>query len=126
MEVFDVFYGKEAAGTVLLKKEGLYYNLSCHCKLIEGLLRLVAYGEHDTVPIGICAPEGTGIGICRKLSAKRLGPPPWRFALLDVKPEVFVPLGGELPTVVLQNLEKARFCTRDGMPGLLFSYLPEL
>ena len=125
MDVFDVFYGGQIVGSVTVRKEGLYYLLSCHCKRIEGILRLVLHRGAERVSVGICAPEGTGIGICRRLPIKLLGMPPWRFALTEGDGEVFVPLGGTLPTVVLRNLDLASFCTRDGKPGLLFPYLPE-
>ena len=125
MEVFDVRYNNEIVGRVTVKKEGLYYVLSCRCKPLDGILRLVLHRDDVTVPIGVCAPEGSGMGITRKLPTKRMGLPPWQFALSDGNGEVFVPLGGELPTAVLQNIENARFCNRNGKPGLRFDYLPE-
>ncbi|MBR4864184.1 MAG: hypothetical protein IKU07_06370 [Oscillospiraceae bacterium] len=126
MEVFDVFHGGEAVGSVTVKREGLYYLLSCHCKRLEGVLRLVLHRENGCVSVGICVPEGAGMGICRRVPIKRLGAPPWQFSLTEGNKEVFVPLEGALPTAALVNLESARFCRREGQPGLLFPYLPEL
>ncbi len=127
MACYDVFYREEKVGCVTVEREGLYFVISCRCKLVSGLLRLILETESGSVVIGVCAPEGAQMGIRRKLPSKQLGDGPWKFILSESTHsgrEVFVPLGGELPTWCLQNLERARFLVRSGQPGLLFSYLP--
>ncbi len=124
MESYHVTFNDENVGTVTVERQGLYFVISCRCRRIAGVLRLVLQREKERVPIGVCIPEGSGMGICRRLPAKHLKDPPWHFFLAEDKEENFVPLGGELSTDVLQNLYQARFCLQDGKPGLVFPHLP--
>ena len=125
MECYEVFYENKPVGTVTAEKQGLYYLLTCRCRSLDGMLRLMLRGSAGTVPIGICSPAGKGIGIRRKIATKQLGHMPWEFFLSSGEKEEFIPLGETLPTEILENLPRARFCRRDNVPGLLLPYLSE-
>jgi hypothetical protein len=101
-------------GTVELKREGLYYFLSCRCRLCDGEIhRLYAEGEK----IGVLIPDRGELVLETKVAAKRLKEG-CAFSL-DGKPENFILI---CPGEVFPHLDKLRsskLVFRDGEPGII-------
>lgn len=112
---YDVTLNGQAVGTVELNREGLYYRLSCRCRMVDNEIhRLYADGER----IGVLVPERGALILNTKMAGKRLKDG-CNFTL-DGQNERFIPI---LPGDAFGHLDKlrtGRLVFRDGQPGLVY------
>ena len=112
--IFDVTRDGQAVGTVQVKREGLYYYISCRCRVADGEIhRLYAGGEG----IGVLIPEKGELILTTKVAAKRLKDG-CAFSL-DGNPRNFIPIRPGEPFEHLDKLRAGRLAWRDGRAGLV-------
>ena len=71
---YSITSGEENIGNVQVERQGLYYRISCRCKL-TGCVRynlLVVSGE-NTVDLGLCVPKDGVFGVDTSIPIKRVG-----------------------------------------------------
>ena len=110
----EVTYQGQAVGTVEIKREGLYYRVSCRCRLVDGdIHRLYADGEK----LGVLIPDRGELTLDTKVAAKRLKKG-CSFSL-DPNRDDFIPICPGEPFGHLDKVRDSRLVLRDGVPGLI-------
>ena len=105
---------EQAVGTVELKKEGLYYRISCRCIMMDDRIhRLHADGEG----LGVLIPENGELVLHTKIASKRLKAG-CAFSL-DGAAESFFPIRPGESFDHLSRLRRGHLGFREGEPGLI-------
>lgn len=124
--ICDILMADKPIGTARIKKEGLYYNIHCTCKLSGAVIcRLVACCGSKQQDLGICVPMNGQFGVQTKIPVKRLGE---GAMVIRVEPnhgdvsKRFVPIRAEEPFAYIDKLQNAYFAFRNKQPGVI---LPE-
>lgn len=125
VETHELSLNGQTVGTVYIKRRGLYYHITCRCKLPSvGMYRIKAFSETAETDLGICIPMGTHFGIETNLPVSRLGEGELTFQIVAKNQEAasrFVPIDPETPFAYISKLEKARLSYRDGIPGVMIA-----
>jgi hypothetical protein len=113
---YDVTLVGEVVGRVNLRREGLYYRVSCRCRVEDDKVhRLYAAGEK----LGVLIPEHGELTLETRVAAKRLKTG-CEFTL-NQKSGEFIPIRPGEPFDHLDKLRKGRFAFRDGEPGMFLN-----
>ena len=73
-ETYDITYDGAHVGNAKMKKQGLYYSISCRCRLPDaGLYRIHAIAGGRREDLGICVPMGDAFGMDKMIPVKYLG-----------------------------------------------------
>lgn len=113
LQNFDVTYDGQTVGRVKLEREGLYYRLSCRCRVQDNEIhRLYADGEK----IGVLIPENGDLVLETKVAAKRLKKES-TFSL-EEKIRNFIPIHPGEVFGHLGKLRQAKLAFREGEPGI--------
>lgn len=105
---YEVALAGEKIGKVCLTRWGLYYEISCRCRSVAGqMLELVAQCNGQCHELGLLAPVDGGLGLDRRIPAKRLGEGVLAFFALPREREVLVSVRPEEPFAYLQQLQCA-------------------
>ena len=104
------------AGTVEVRREGLYCRLHCRCKSFDGgIHRLYA----DDRKLGVLIPDRGELVLETKVAAKRLQE--GCVFTLDGSRENFIPIHPGEAFSHLDKVHRAKFVFRDGEPGMIWS-----
>ena len=119
---YDVMLGSEKRGTVTVTGRGLYWEISCRCRLhSEVMQELVARIGEKRVKLGLLVPED-GIYCLKTRIPKKEIP---KFEGFTLQPrherveEAFYPLKPEEPFAYLHRLEDAYLASRGSQMGLV-------
>ena len=113
-EVFDVTRGGQAVGRAEIKREGLYWRISCRChRYDEEIHRLYAGGEK----IGVLIPEGKELVLEARVAAKRLKEG-CCFSLDEDRTD-FVPICPGETFACLDKVRLGRLTIREGQMGMV-------
>lgn len=113
-EIFDVTLDGQTVGTVRLKREGLYYQVYCRCRVADGEIhRLYAGGEK----LGVLIPENGELVLNTKVAAKRMKEG-CAFTIGE-NSEKFIPIRPGEAFEHLDKLRTGRLGWRAGKMGLL-------
>lgn len=113
LQNFDVTYDGQTVGRVELEREGLYYRLSCRCRVQDSEIhRLYAGG----VKLGVLIPDGGELVLETRVAAKRLKEG-CSFSL-EEKRETFIPIHPGEAFGYLGKLRLAKLAFREGEPGI--------
>lgn len=121
---FDVFLQQKPVGTVILRKQGLYYQLECLCPVpMPERCDLVLVCDGKEMNLGICVPYAKGFGLKTRMKTAAIGEGDIRFVLspkdLPRKTE-FYPVFEDKPFESIERLEYAHLQIRGGQPGIVF------
>lgn len=120
--IYDIMLDGQTMGKAEVKTQGLYYAISCRCRLSgNSVYKLTVICGDDTENLGILVPEGGSFVLRTRLPKKKLpkGKPQFHAALKH--PELsgkFVPLCPEEPFAYLARLKHAFLEVRDGQTGI--------
>lgn len=121
--VYDVSFGNQSVGKVIVQRQGLYYRFSCRCRLTGGVvcrLRVICGDRQEN--LGILVPVDGGFGLDTKLPVKRLGEKALAFLLvpkLERSVGTFVPVYPEEPFAYISRLKEAYLARKDGQMGII-------
>lgn len=116
-------------GKVLVKQQGLYYFISCRCKLASDSmyrLRVTCGAVHEN--LGILVPKDGCFVLDTKIPVKRLGTGDMFFTLLPKQEQasgIFVPIHPEEPFAYISQLKKSFLQYKDGQPGIYIQKMQE-
>ena len=116
--IYSVSYQGDTLGQVCLKQQGLYYRVSCRCRLPERKNYVLELrNDEKKQNLGILYPvEQDHFGLDMMISAKKLGQGRPEFHLLPKSdPRKEVVLDAPIPTEVLQQLEYCRLSNQAGV-----------
>ena len=120
---YPVFRGQTQLGKVQLRKEGLYYCVSCRCHRPGDMIyRLAATVDGSRKSLGILVPMGDGLGLEKKIPISHLGQGSMDFFVLPTHEPLegrFVPLSPKEPFAYLQDLKDACLAEQDGQVGVM-------
>ena len=89
---YEVFWSGRAVGRAEAAREGLYYRITCRCRLPgREMLRLWMDCGEGEVDLGLCVPMGGEFGTEKRIPAKRCGPGKPRFLLRQPAEQSFCP-----------------------------------
>lgn len=121
---YDVYYRNRVFGRLYMEVNGLYYKISFQFKSVDKVLRLIDRCDNGDISVGICAQTQKGFGIEKKIPVKRLGIGAHHFELVPAECNAdayFIELFEEKNCEAVTQLENARFCLRNGKPGLMIT-----
>ena len=113
---YEVISGGQAVGSVVIRRQGLYYHIRCLCHLSgEGMFRLILEVGERTIDLGIMVPTDSFFGLQTRLSAKSLGTGSIHFHLKpqrNSENECLISVCPEEPFQYLSRLESAYLACR--------------
>lgn len=110
---YQVMLEGQAVGTVELRREGLYYHLSCRCRMVDHQVHRL-YGDGEK--IGVLLPKNGELTLEARMAAKRLKP--GCVFSLEERNGTFIPIRPGEAFAQLDKLRLGRLAFRDGEPGL--------
>ena len=112
---YDVMHAQQCIGKAQIVKQGLYYHISCKCRLSgQVLCRLIVFSDAGQTDLGILVPKEGRFTIETKIPVKKIGTQNIRFVVLPKPVRTkgrYVPLKPEEPFAYLSQLYNA-FLTR--------------
>ena len=119
---YEVFFGSERVGAASVNREGLYYRISCRCRL-SGYVpcRIIVSGEKEA-DLGLCVPLDDMFGVETRIPIKKIGEGELHFRVLPKRPELkgeFIPISPEEPFHYIARLKDAHLARKDGQAGLI-------
>ena len=110
---YEVTLAGQTVGNVELKREGLYYRISCRCRMFDGEIhRLYTDGEK----LGVLVSENGDLVLETKVAARRLKPG-CMFSLDENRGE-FIPIRPGESFGHLDKVHCGRLAFRDAEPGI--------
>lgn len=120
---YPVYFGKQAVGRVMVRREGLYYRFCCRCTLTgEVVCRLAVICEGEPVHLGILVPVGESFGLDTSLPVKRIGEIEPEFQVMPGRAVTngrFVPIKPEEPFAYIAKLKDAFLAYQNGQAGVI-------
>ena len=121
--MFDIILGNEAIGKANMQKEGLYYRITCRCRLSgEVTYKVIVSCGEQKADLGILVPENGAFMLTTRIPMKKLGEGAMLFRAEPRHPELkgkFVPISADEPFSYLSRLENAYMQIRDGQIGVI-------
>lgn len=115
--MYDIFLGTQSIGKAQVIKEGLYYRISCRCRLSgEVVYKVEASCGDKTEDLGVLVPQSGAFVLTARLPMKRLGEGQLQFKAVPRHAQLqgkFVPISADEPFAYLSRLENA-FMVRRG------------
>lgn len=115
--MYQIFENETCVGSALIQQEGLYYRISCNCKIhANGIHRIVIRDGETNFDLGICVPSGDRFTLTSRIPTKKLNINSCTFFLVKQggsksKREVPVQTGRPFPSI--EDLESAYFRSED-------------
>ena len=120
---YEIMLGGESVGQAVVRRQGLYYRLSCRCDLSgEVIYRITVTCGGKSESLGIPVPKNGEFYLDTRLAASRLGEGEPKFAAVPRRPDLggmFVPISPEEPFRYLHRLENAFLARKDGQLGIV-------
>lgn len=121
--MYDILLGAESIGKAQVEKEGLYYRISCRCRLSgEVPYKVHAACAGKCEDLGLLVPQNGAFALTTRLPIKRLGEGQLEFKAVPRHPKYegeFIPISVEEPFSYLSRLENAYMQIRDGKIGVI-------
>ena len=121
--MFDIILGTESIGKAQVEKEGLYYRITCRCRLSgEVPYKVHAVCNEKCEDLGLLVPQSGAFTLTTRLPIKRLGEGQLQFKAVPRHTKTegkFVPISADEPFSYLSRLENAYMQIRDGRIGVV-------
>ena len=108
---YEIVQCGEVVGSVLVRRQGLYYHFLCRCRLSgEVMFRLIMLCDGQETDLGVLTPADGCFGINRSLSVKKVGQGRPIFSLSPKKTSVsedLVLFSEQEPFAYLSQLHRA-------------------
>jgi len=122
---YKILMGGQSIGKARVERQGLYYVVSCRCRLSgEVVCRVTVSCGDRSENLGILVPESGAFVLNTRIPIKRLGEGPLMFHAVPRHTELrgrFVPISPETPFAYLSRLENAFLEVRNGQSGITIS-----
>ena len=120
---YDIMLAGEPVGQATVRRQGLYWQFTCRCKLSgETVCRVLLTWGGEERNLGILVPEGGKFVLNTKVAASKLGSGTPEFICQPRRPELqgkFIPLRPEEPFAYLHRLEDAFLARQNGELGIV-------
>lgn len=119
---YTVFLGGQSIGKAMVERQGLYYCITCRCRLSgEVVYKVMASCGETTEDLGILVPESGAFVLTTRIPIKRLGEGELAFRAVPRHMELrekFVPISPESPFAYISRLENAFLEIQNGQISL--------
>jgi hypothetical protein len=124
--LYDIYKGSNLVGSATVKKEGMYYKLTCVCRpVMDGRYRIKVYYGREVIDLGICVPEGGNYTLVSRILVKKLLQEKITFVLEeDSNNPLRVGIAPEKHFPYLDKLTAARFLYQNGQPVIIIDPNP--
>jgi len=123
---YDVLMNGKIVGWATVRKEGLYVQITCECRLDhDGFYRIFANCVDASNDLGICIPQNGRFVLKKKMPIKRFGSGIPSFRIEGEKQYTeaqFVPLEQGRPFAYIQELDRGYFTISSDRPGIQISF----
>lgn len=120
---YELRQGSSPAGTVCVRRQGLYYQFSCRCRLAgTQMYRLMVTCGDKTEDLGLCVPMDGQFGLEKRIPCKRLGEGVPEFRLLprlEKSRGQFVAVYPDEPFSYMARLKDAFLAYQAGQMGIV-------
>ena len=121
--MYDVMLGTQPIGKAQVQQEGLYYKISCRCRLSgEVVYKVEVSSQTQTESLGVLVPESGAFVLSTRIPVKKLGQGELKFRAVPRHMQTggqFVPISPEEPFAYLSRLENAYMQVRNGQTGIV-------
>ncbi len=116
--MYKIMLNEEQVGQAHVKREGLYYKITCVCNFSDGKIhRVVVRDGESAVRLGICIPKDDKFYLSTRIPAKHLLGENLYFSIESDCAGIPVFAGKPFPH--LDKLETARLQFTNGQPSIL-------
>lgn len=123
LDKFCVYCDGQEAGTVEIKKEGLYYCFYGKLALAKNKIwRVIASSEDGEIDLGICLFEDPYYILSRKIPAKYMSGEHWSFKAVcpDDQRKKIISVSEDQPFEQLERITDGVYSTEEGS-GIIFN-----
>ncbi len=122
MQEYNVKFADRTIGTAQVAQTGLYYRITCKCRIDEGVHKLYADSEKGTVLVGVFYPNNGWYEIERRISMQVLGKKIRSFYINPTNEEQgrFCEIFEDQPFPHLPQIGKSCLAQRNGQWGINF------
>ena len=124
---YEILLGGQGIGKAKVDRQGLYYAISCRCRLSgEVVYKVTVSCGENTESLGILVPEGGAFVLTTRIPIKRLGEGTLMFHAVPRHTQIqgrFMPVTPEEPFAYLSRLGNAFMEVRNGQVGVILSDL---
>ena len=117
LKQYDILLGKAIIGNATIKQEGLYYIISCVCKIKDNdIYKVILYMNDSKYELGVCVPRDDLMVLEKKVSVRQIGCGPYEFFLekkYGQQSGKYVEVFDNMAFAHIRKLEHARFELRD-------------
>ena len=121
---YNIYFLDEIVGTASVKKDGLYFLISCKCAFPkEGIYKIDIFSSRPTLHLGTCIPDGDVFTLQKRISAKSIADEDLRFeinAFWDSRRENFICVSTDKPVPCISMLRTGRFIRENGESFICF------
>ena len=121
---YDIYFLNKIVGTASVKKDGLYFLISCKCAFPkEGIYKIDIFSNGPTLHLGTCIPDGDAFTLQKRISAKSIVDENFRFeinALRDSRRESFICVSADKPFPCISMLRTGKFIRENGESFICF------
>ena len=122
-DVYKIMLADQSIGTVIVKKEGLYYRFQCRCRLSgEIMYQLIVKCDETECNLGVFVPVENEFGIDTRLPIKKVGDGKFSFYAVARHPDItgkFVPIRADEPFSYLGKIQNAHLDVQNGVLGIV-------
>ena len=121
-ETYSVKFENAIVGQVEIVRKGMFYKISCHCRLPNiGRYRLYLNNETSVFDLGVLIPNTGDYTLVTSIPMHRFGSTDVIFTVRSaqqVEMGVFVPVDSTKPFSLLAHLEHACYQAQNNMVGI--------
>ena len=119
----EIYLGNEAIGQASVTQQGLYYHITCKCRLSGKVVyRVVANWSDKAENLGILVPVDDVFSVTTRIPVKRAGEGHVSFRIIPKHEKIrenFIPIRADEPFAYLLALENAYLQTSGGTRGII-------
>ena len=122
-KTYAVYFANRVVGKVQVIRQGLYYRISCRCRIGPDILcRLYVICNEKRENLGVVVPQDGGFALNTSIPVKKLGEGEWTFLLapkLEPYGTELIPVYPEEPFAYIARLKKAYLVKQNGKIGIV-------
>jgi len=127
--LYEIVFRNKTVGKAEVKKEGLYYKITCVCKPPNQKLHRIIVSDGITErDLGICVPDESGFSLTTRVPIKHIQGDNLSFSMkphgensADSQKQVEMPIQTGGVFMPLDKLEKARLRIKNGQPEIVIT-----
>ena len=121
---YNIYSLEKIVGTASVKKEGLYFLISCRCTFpMKGIYKIDIFSGGRTLHLGTCIPEGDTFVLQKRISVRSLAGEDLRFEINSSRNnqrEEFICVATDKPFPCIGKLRAGKLIKQNGESFIYF------